>query len=343
MGTDENLTTNLIEKIKGLRGSEREIVAELIKTLAEIYSKKLYRTAGYSSLYSFCTEALGYSSGAAWRRCAAARVVLHNPEILSKLSSGELTLCAVAELSKVLNEENGSTLLPEALGKSREELQVLVAQHQPVAATPKRRERVRVKRVESAKELPLLSAQSAPVDSERLYTVTLELTQEEMELVHQAQAALCSAKVKDTLLSAAKKVISRQQRLEQLREKRAAKKECASPVRRTGAEDLKDNSRSRYIPVEVRHAVVMRDNKQCSYVSPTGVRCCERNNLELDHIIPFSLGGESTTENLRLLCKTHNLMFAENTFGREKIEGIIKSRNKQHAGQLSTASPGGAI
>jgi len=326
MGTDENLTTNLIEKIKGLRGSEREIVAELIKTLAEIYSKKLYRTAGYSSLYSFCTEALGYSSGASWRRCAAARAVLKTPEILSKLSSGELTLCAVAELSKVLNEDNGSALLPEALGKSREELKVLVAQYQPVATTPKRRERVKVKRVEPSKELPLLSAQSAATDSERLYTVTLELTQEEMELVHQAQAALCTAKVKDTLLSAAKKVINREQRLEQLREKRAARKESASQVRRTGADDLKDNSCSRYIPVGVRHAVRKRDNKQCSYVSPTGVRCCERSNLELDHITPFSLGGESTTENLRLLCKTHNLMYAE------EIERIIKARNKQPTG-----------
>jgi len=339
MGTDENLVTNLIEKIKSLRGSEREIVAELIKTLAEIYSKKLHQTAGYSSLYSFCTGALGYSSGAAWRRCAAARVVPKTPEILFKLSSGELTLCAVAELSKVINEKNSSTVLPEALGRSREELKVLVAQYQPVAATPKRRERVRVKRVEPSKELPLLSSQSAAADSERLYTVTLELTQEEMELVHQAQAALCTAKVKDTLLSAAKKVISREQRLEQLRERRAAKKECASQVRRTGADNLSDKPRSRYIPVDIRHAVTMRDGKQCSYVSPTGVRCCERNNLELDHIVPFSLGGESTTENLRLLCKTHNLMYAEEIFGRETIEGIIKSRNKQHAGQLSTAGP----
>jgi len=103
-------------------------------------------------------------------------------------------------------------------------------------------------------------------------------------------------------------------------------------VRQTGADNLNDNSRSRYIPVDVRHAVTKRDNKQCSYVSPTGVRCCERNNLELDHIIPFSLGGESTTENLRLLCKTHNLMYAEKIFGRETIERIIKSRNQQPAG-----------
>ncbi|PYV12413.1 MAG: hypothetical protein DMG07_17185 [Acidobacteria bacterium] len=28
--------------------------------------------------------------------------------------------------------------------------------------------------------------------------------------------------------------------------------------------------------------------------------------LELDHIVPFAVGGEATVENLRLLCKSHS-------------------------------------
>jgi len=327
MSTAENLTANLIEKIKGLRGSEREIVAELVKTLSEIYSQKLFRTAGYSSLYSFCTEALGYSSGAAWRRCAAARVVLSTPEVLLQLSSGKLTLCAVAELSKVLNKQNSSTLLTEAVGLRREELQVLVAQHQPVNATPKKKETVRVRRVESPDELPLLSSLSAPADSNRLYTVTLELTEEEMSLIHQAQEMLCTAKLKDTVLCAAKRIVRGQEKLEQLREKRALRKECASQARRTNSDNHGDKLRSRYIPVDVKHAVTRRNGKQCSYISPDGVRCCERKGLELDHITPFSRGGGNTEDNLRLVCKTHNLMYAEQVFGRERIEGIIKYRS----------------
>ncbi|MBI3016565.1 MAG: HNH endonuclease [Deltaproteobacteria bacterium] len=34
----------------------------------------------------------------------------------------------------------------------------------------------------------------------------------------------------------------------------------------------------------------------------------------IDHIHPWSLGGDSTPENLRLLCRTHNQWRAEKTF-----------------------------
>ncbi|NMC87734.1 MAG: HNH endonuclease [Candidatus Moranbacteria bacterium] len=37
------------------------------------------------------------------------------------------------------------------------------------------------------------------------------------------------------------------------------------------------------------------------------VQCGSKNSLELDHIIPFSLGGDTTEENLRTLCKNCNI------------------------------------
>ena len=66
--------------------------------------------------------------------------------------------------------------------------------------------------------------------------------------------------------------------------------------------------RSRYIPAPVRREVWRRDGGCCSYVDPhSGRRCGSRFLLELDHIVPFALGGSAEPGNLRVLyCSAHN-------------------------------------
>ena len=65
--------------------------------------------------------------------------------------------------------------------------------------------------------------------------------------------------------------------------------------------------RSRYIPAPVRRQVWRRDGGCCSYVDPhSGRRCGSRFLLELDHIVPFALGGDAQPSNLRLHCSAHH-------------------------------------
>ena len=56
--------------------------------------------------------------------------------------------------------------------------------------------------------------------------------------------------------------------------------------------------RSRHIPLSVRFAVLQRDNHQCVSCgkSPPAV------TIEVDHIIPFSKGGNNGINNLQTLC-----------------------------------------
>jgi hypothetical protein len=74
---------------------------------------------------------------------------------------------------------------------------------------------------------------------------------------------------------------------------------------------------SRYIPADVKRAVVRRDQCQCAYVSPNGRRCEARKRLEFDHEVPVARGGESTVANVRLRCRAHNQYEAERTYGVE--------------------------
>ena len=65
--------------------------------------------------------------------------------------------------------------------------------------------------------------------------------------------------------------------------------------------------RSRYIPAPVRRDVWRRDQGCCSYVDrESGRRCGSRYRLEIDHIVPFALGGATELSNLRLHCKAHH-------------------------------------
>jgi 5-methylcytosine-specific restriction endonuclease McrA len=57
--------------------------------------------------------------------------------------------------------------------------------------------------------------------------------------------------------------------------------------------------RREFIPVEVRKAVFDRDGGRC-------VQCSSNFDIQYDHILPFSMGGASTVQNLQILCAPCN-------------------------------------
>lgn len=91
--------------------------------------------------------------------------------------------------------------------------------------------------------------------------------------------------------------------------------------------------RTRTIPARVKAAVFERDEGRCSFTSEDGRRCGETKALEYDHVIPFAAGGESENpDNVRLLCKAHNLHEAKKRFGRAYIAERIAERKAAEPG-----------
>lgn len=85
----------------------------------------------------------------------------------------------------------------------------------------------------------------------------------------------------------------------------ATRSQPSAPVPVPTAAALKAEDR-REIPLGLRYAVLRRDRFRCGTCgrSPATTLDC---TLHVDHIVPFSKGGKTTTENLRTLCDACNL------------------------------------
>jgi hypothetical protein len=102
----------------------------------------------------------------------------------------------------------------------------------------------------------------------------------------------------------------------------------APPTRKVtrSARFWRASKRSRYISARVTRSVYLRDQGQCSFVSADGRRCGARAFLQLDHIEPWAALGAPVAENIRILCRGHNLLHARNCFGAKRIAAKIAAR-----------------
>jgi hypothetical protein len=101
-------------------------VTEVIEHLIEIERRRLYLEQACPSLYAYCMR-LGYSEEGALKRMRVARLARRVPRVLEELRSGAIHLTGISLLAKHLTEDNAEALLAEARGKSRREIELLIA------------------------------------------------------------------------------------------------------------------------------------------------------------------------------------------------------------------------
>ena len=69
----------------------------------------------------------------------------------------------------------------------------------------------------------------------------------------------------------------------------------------------RERGAGRSIPQATKRQVWQRDGGGCRYVDRvTGQRCTSRHLLQMDHIVPYALGGGADPDNLRLLCAAYH-------------------------------------
>lgn len=294
MMNDEDL--NL--KIKLLVKEERELLNEILIHIREVDRRKLFLRMAYASLFDYLTDEVGYSASAAQRRIDAARLAERVPEVLEQIKEGTLNLTQVSkvqhacrQIKKASGESVPLSLQREVLKKLENQgalqTDLIVSQHFGLAI--RTQEKLRIQTDESVR-------------------VELTFTKEEMILIERARALLSNKTggvLKDTILELARKAVEPKNNHVERRTK--AERDFLTTAAVVKSEIRARPSTLKSITPKLRREILKRDGCCQFRELKSGKVCGSKFFLEVDHVKPKFAGGGNEIQNLRALCKNHNL------------------------------------
>ncbi len=126
----------LVARVEALARQEHGDTALLIAHLAELDTREWILRAGYSSLFTYCRDALALSEHESYNRIEVARAARRFPVVLELLASGAVNLTTVRLLAPHLTLDNHARVLESARGKKRSEVEEIVAGLAPFPEVP---------------------------------------------------------------------------------------------------------------------------------------------------------------------------------------------------------------
>jgi 5-methylcytosine-specific restriction endonuclease McrA len=335
MDTAREFTNSLADLLR----SERNTLTDFIVALAEFDQRELWKDLGYPSLYPFLTRELGLSDGLAYFRMKACRLVRDFPEVVEPLRDGRLCVTNVVELSKVITPENRHEVLPRYFHVSKKEAESITVSLLPKAIVPTRSVVTAVS--VPAPELTVstnVKPQEGPSSWHRPLQPVVAQTSQAPVVARESASPRPRAEVEPLTKELARLHLTVPPRL---LEKLAAARDALSHVK-PGATDaevieaaldaLNEKAAKRKgltdrppktpraatgdaIPAHVKREVWARDHGCCQWKLASGGICSSTRQVEFDHVLARAHGGPPTVENVRLLCRSHNLQAARQTFG----------------------------
>ena len=322
----------LLRRLSELLQKSRCVESELVAHIGEVDARRLYAREAAPSMFAYCTEVLNLSEHEAYLRIAVARASRKHPMLLEMLADGRLALSVIARLAPHLTEATRETVLAQAEGKSKRQIEELVAELAPKPDVPATMRKLPERRDETSQLVPervtflhtpaavrsTAPAQRpvveplAPARYKVQFTASAEL-HDKLERLRSLRRSSSSAGPDGDLAAIIEEAVT--EKLERLEAKRFAK--TKAPRRSLEQTDMSPSSR--YIPAPVRRAVRERDGNQCAFVDGRGRRCKARYGLELHHKQPYARGGDHSPDNIQIMCRAHNAYLAEQDYGKDHV------------------------
>lgn len=315
----------LLAALEAVASRSHRATAQLVAHIGEVDARGLYRREACSSMFVYCVQRLHLSEAATAKRIQVARAARRFEGLLDYLADGRVHLSGLTLLIPHLPTDRWREVLDRAVYKSKRQIEALVAELAPQPDIPAVMRKLPESALRSTPAPPTLALTppAAPSPAPRparsevralapaRFKVQFTADQALRDKIEQAQELL-RHRIPDGDLA---QVFDRALGLlvDKLRAERFGL--TKSPRRSSKPPTVS----SRYTPAAVKREVYARDDGQCTFVDARGRRCAERGMLEYDHIIAYAHGGLTTVDNLRLRCRAHNQLHAEDVFGRERI------------------------
>jgi len=283
---------------------EKEATLALLEFLIEVDIRRLYATKAYSSLFEYIVKELGLSEPAAAERVNAVRLMQEVPAVKAHLDEGRLSLTTASQIERFIKTENKVraerlpvsekiTIVDACLDQSKREVEKLLLEKQSEEARILTQERIK------------------PVASDRMelkLSISLE-TFHKLEKLKELSGDQSLEAIFDEGLDVL--LLKEQKRHGHIpKSTRPAKSKNADESKKP--ETKSTNTNSRFVPIDLKHAIFKRSGGQCEYTDPkTNKRCQCKYRIQIDHIYPYALGGKTELQNLRHLCQVHNLQAAK--------------------------------
>jgi hypothetical protein len=292
-----------LDRAKFYRASE----ADLIESLRKVEDEKVFVNFDLTSLYQCCVQILRLSEEVSCTLIAIMRKSRAVPELTEKIRNGSMTTSKARKIVSVINAENKNAWLELAQSKTSREIEKAVATANPKAAVVetiryKTNERLEFTIGVSEEWLALLKGvkdllsqeQRRAVTSEDVLEAVMRIFVDRRDPLRRAQRAQARSRERSQEREPARtRVEDNGERLQ-----KSTGSENPSVPGRTG-------KRAR-LSTSTRHAVMLRDRRQCRHVQNDGTRCNQRRWLDVHHITPVSRDGSNEIDNLITLCSSHH-------------------------------------
>jgi hypothetical protein len=130
-------SVDLLASAHELVRRSHDVEAELLVHLGEIDERRLYLDCSFPSMFAFCVGELGFSEDAAYNRILVARAGRRLPAIVDAIREGRVHLWGMRLLVPHLTEANHRELIARAEGKTKRDIEEVVASlapREPVAS-----------------------------------------------------------------------------------------------------------------------------------------------------------------------------------------------------------------
>ena len=331
-------------EVRRLAASERRATVALVVRLAELDARKLYLGQGFSSLFMYCRVALSLSEQAAYHRIVAARAIRRHPSIADRLTDGSLNLSTLRLLAPHLSADNASGLLEAASGRSKREVEELVAARFPQPPGPPSMRKIPVRGHPPAPALAAAVIESDPAPAAPSATTSNEAVTASSKPpapvvpplpARPASVTPCAEDLFDFRFSGTRRLRDALDAARDLLRHAIPDGDLGEIVERAVVLLVADLERtkfgstgrsragrrsapgSRTIPAAVERAVWRRDGGRCGFVAESGRRCDATALLEFHHVEPYGVGGPPAERNIALRCRAHNQYEAREFYERD--------------------------